>query len=105
MRMSDLDPSRRDHRLERLIERLPSWARSTARWLRRPSARLVRIPAGALLCVGGVFGMLPVLGFWMLPAGLLLLAEDVPPLRRATSRILDRIERWRPHWFAATRLK
>jgi len=61
-------------------------------------------PTGALLCIGGVFGMLPVLGFWMLPAGLFLLAEDMPPLRRATSQILDWIERWRPHFFAATRL-
>ena len=104
MRMSDVDPSPRDHRLEHLIERLPSWARSTTRWLWRPSARLVRIPTGALLCIGGVFRMLPVLGFWMLPAGLFLLAEDMPPLRRATSQILDWTERWRPHWFAATRL-
>jgi len=46
MRMSDVDPSPRDHRLEHLIERLPSWARSTTRWLWRPSARLVRIPHG-----------------------------------------------------------
>ena len=102
MRISDADPSLRDHRLERLIERLPASARSAMRWMWQPSARLVRIPAGALLCVGGVFGILPLLGFWMLPAGLILLAEDVPPLRRATSRILDWIERWRPHWFAST---
>jgi hypothetical protein len=35
----------------------------------------------------------------MLPLGLLLLAEDLPPLRRARSRILDSIQRRRPHWF------
>src|SRR5215467_15648034 len=29
---------------------------------------------------GGVFGFLPVLGFWMFPLGLVLLADDVPPL-------------------------
>ena len=102
MRISDADLSRRDHRLERLIERLPSWTRSAMRWIRQPSARLVRIPAAALLCAGGVFGILPVLGFWMLPAGLMLLAEDVPPLRRATSRMLDWVERRRPRWFASS---
>jgi hypothetical protein len=31
MRISDADPSRRDHRLERLIERLPASARSAMR--------------------------------------------------------------------------
>jgi len=102
MRISDADQSLRDHRLERLIERLPALMRSAMRWMWQPSARLVRIPAGALLCVGGVFGILPLLGFWMLPLGLILLAEDMPPLRRATSRILDWIEQRRPHWFAST---
>ena len=100
MRISDLDLSPSDHRLERLIERLPSSMRPAMRWLRRPSARPVRIPAGVLLCVGGVFGLLPLLGFWMLPAGLVLLAEDVPPLTRARDRMLEWVERRRPHWFA-----
>jgi hypothetical protein len=100
MRISETDPRLRNHRLERMIERLPSSAQPAARWLRQLAARPVRIPAGALLCVGGVFGMLPLLGLWMLPAGLVLLGEDVPPLTRATGRVLDWVERRRPHWFA-----
>jgi hypothetical protein len=56
------------------------------------------MPAGALLIGGGIFGILPILGFWMLPLGLVLLAEDVPPLRRATDRLLDWIERRHPRW-------
>jgi hypothetical protein len=44
MRISDADPSRRDHRLERLIERLPAAMRLAMRWMWQPSARLVRIP-------------------------------------------------------------
>jgi hypothetical protein len=43
-------------------------------WLRRT--------AGVLLVVGGIFGMLPVLGFWMLPLGLGLLSVDSPWVRR-----------------------
>ena len=36
----------------------------------------------------------------MLPVGLLLLAEDVPVLRRMRTRVLNWIERHRPHWFS-----
>jgi len=73
------------------------------RVLRRPSARWLRIPAGVALVIGGFGGMLPILGFWMLPLGLALLADDAPPLRRARDRLLARIERRRPEWFAAAR--
>ncbi len=37
------------------------------------------MPVGLLLIVGGVFSILPVLGLWMLPLGLVLLSEDFPP--------------------------
>ncbi len=47
-----------------------------------PRSRLVRVPIGALLVVFGVFGFLPVLGFWMIPAGLLVLSYDVAAVRR-----------------------
>jgi hypothetical protein len=90
---------RNERRLDRLIDRLPPRVQTTARWLRRPSSRLFRIPAGVLLVGGGFLGMLPLLGFWMLPLGLILLAEDVRPLRDARDRVLDWIERRRPHWF------
>jgi hypothetical protein len=52
-----------------------------------------------LLIGGGVLSILPFLGLWMLPLGLILLAEDIPPLRRARARLLDLLERRRPHWF------
>ena len=69
------------------------------RWLRQPSARWVRIPAGLLLIVGGVFSILPVLGLWMLPLGVVLLAEDVAAAAaRYRSRSSTWIERRRPHW-------
>jgi hypothetical protein len=37
----------------------------------------------------------------MFPLGLMLLADDIPPLRRARDRALDWLERRRPRWFAA----
>jgi hypothetical protein len=39
-------PHPNEHRIERLIERLPQAMRTPTRWLRRPSSRWVRIPAG-----------------------------------------------------------
>ena len=89
---------RRERRLERLIERLPQRAQPAIRWLRRPSSRWLRIPAGMLLVIGGLLSILPLLGIWMLPLGLALLAEDVPALRRLRDRLLLWIERHRPHW-------
>ncbi len=37
---------------------------------------------GVVLMAGGVFGFLPILGFWMLPVGAAFIALDVPPWRR-----------------------
>ena len=37
---------------------------------------------GLLLMLLGTLGFLPVLGFWMIPLGLALLATDIPPFRR-----------------------
>ena len=86
-------------RLDLLINRLPRGAQPVTRWLRRPSSRWLRIPAGLLLIGGGVLSILPVFGLWMLPLGVMLLSEDVPSLRRARGRVLDWLERRRPHWF------
>jgi hypothetical protein len=88
----------RERRLELLIRRLPQRLQSPVRWLRQPRARWLRVPAGLLLIVGGVFSILPILGLWMLPLGLVLLAEDLPPLRRGTDSVLAWIEHRRPHW-------
>ncbi|WP_375570270.1 hypothetical protein ABWH93_18850 [Seohaeicola saemankumensis] len=42
----------------------------------------LRLVVGLLLMLGGVFGFLPVLGFWMIPLGLGVAALDVLPLWR-----------------------
>ena len=38
--------------------------------------------SGLLLMAGGVFGFLPVLGFWMIPLGIAVAALDVVPAWR-----------------------
>jgi hypothetical protein len=79
--MSGKSKARLFRQFDRLERHVPSFAARILEWLRRPGARLVRIPLGLLMIAGGVFSFLPVLGAWMLPLGLLLLAIDVPVLR------------------------
>jgi hypothetical protein len=54
---------------------------------RLPQTRTARITVGLLLIVGGILGFLPVLGFWMLPLGLLILSQDLAPVRRWRRRL------------------
>jgi hypothetical protein len=59
-----------------------------------------------VLIVGGIFGFLPVLGFWMVPLGLILIAQDVPFLRGPVARFLSACERgwlWLRARFSRTR--
>jgi hypothetical protein len=103
--IASTEPSRKMHDrhsrlVEMLIDRFPDRIKSAAHWLRRPSSRWLRIPAGVLLIAGSVLFILPVFGLWMLPLGLLLLAEDVPALRRLRNRVLDATHRRWPHWFS-----
>ena len=68
-------------------------------WVRQPSSRWVRIPLGIVLILGGVFSFLPVLGVWMLPLGLFLLALALPflqgPLNRLTLWAQRKWTNWR----------
>ncbi len=50
--------------------------------IRRNVPRGLRIFVGLLLIVGGIFGFLPVLGFWMIPLGIMVAAMDVQLFRR-----------------------
>ena len=71
--------------------------------LRQDSWFPIRFPVALLLIAGGVFSFLPVLGIWMLPLGLLLLAVDLPVLRGPISVLVIRgrrkaqrlVRRWR----------
>src|SRR3954462_1824571 len=44
-----------------------------------PQSRGLRIGLGIALVLGGIVGFLPILGFWMVPLGLLVLSVDLPP--------------------------
>jgi hypothetical protein len=80
--------------LRRQIDRLPPRVAEYVAKLRRSSLP-IRLTAALLLIVGGLAWFLPVLGLWMLPLGLLLLAEELP--------ITKRVLAWAGMFFARKR--
>ncbi|TRL38471.1 MULTISPECIES: hypothetical protein [Rhizobium] len=52
-----------------------------------PQSRAGRIVLGAGLVGGGCLGFLPVLGFWMIPLGLIVLSQDLAFVRRRRRRL------------------
>ncbi len=62
----------------------------SARGIRRP----FRIALGVVLVLGGIVSFLPLVGLWMLPLGLVVLSYDLPPVRRAHSRLRRRLRNW-----------
>lgn len=85
--------ARLDRQFERISRQVPA-SRGFLGWVRKPRLHLVRIPLAILLILGGVFSFLPVLGIWMLPLGLLVLAVDIPPLRGPVGDAIVRLQRF-----------
>ena len=81
--------------LKRKILRTTARVRNAVRRRVPPGFRL---PVGLLLISLGVFGFLPILGFWMIPLGIAVAALDVVPAwhyfqRRRQRRDEDRRKR------------
>ena len=52
-----------------------------------PQSRALRILIGVALIFFGVLGFLPVLGFWMIPLGILVLSYEFAAVRRFRRRL------------------
>jgi purine-cytosine permease-like protein len=65
------------------------------RRLRLPGSQPLRIGIGILLIAGGLVGFLPILGFWMVPLGLLVLSYEFAMVRRHRRRFVVWWERRR----------
>lgn len=52
-----------------------------------PASRIARIGLGVALILGGLLGFLPVLGFWMVPLGLIVLSVDLAIARRQRRKL------------------
>jgi hypothetical protein len=69
------------HRVQHSVRRYPRW---------------LRLVVGVLLILCGILGFLPILGFWMLPLGLLVLSYDLPSIRRRRRQFeVWWLRRWR----------
>jgi hypothetical protein len=79
-----------------LEQETPDRVTHVIRWLRSPRSRWIRLPLGILCIVASFFWFLPVVGVEFLPIGLLLIAQDVPFLRRPAAKLLLWLEeKWR----------
>ena len=88
----------RERRTQMITAKLPAKMRHAIQWLRKPEQKWVRLPSGLLLMLGGLLSFLPVLGVWMLPLGILLLAEDIPLFQSLSGKMLGWIARRKPTW-------
>lgn len=91
-----------DEAFDKLEHETPDFLTRFICWLRKPQARIVRLPLGIACIVAAFFWFLPIVGLEFLPIGLLLIAQDVPflrrPVGRATLYLLDRWVRLRKWW-------
>jgi hypothetical protein len=86
------DARRLRRQFDALSRAVPASRPVTERLL-KDGMRLIRLPIAALFLLGGLFSFLPVLGIWMLPLGLMLLAVDVPLIRPTVSAGFIRLRR------------
>jgi hypothetical protein len=77
-----------DEAFDRLEQELPNWLGRKLRWLRSPKSRWVRIPLAILLILQSAVFFLPFAGLHLLPVGLLLIAQDIPALKRPVARAM-----------------
>jgi hypothetical protein len=65
-----------------------------------PQSVAMRRMLGGLLVAGGTLGFLPILGFWMVPLGLVVLSHDSAIVRRKRRQIEVKLgRRWKGSWF------
>jgi len=76
--------------VDRFQDHIPTWVGRNVNWLRGERVKWVRVPTGVALIGCGVLGFLPLplVGIWMLPVGLALLAHDIPRMRSPIARLL-----------------
>jgi hypothetical protein len=85
-----------DEAFANLEQEVPDRVTTFIHWIRSPRSRWIRLPLGIVCIVASFFWFLPVIGIEFFPIGLLLIAQDVPFLRRPAAKLLLWLEReWR----------
>lgn len=80
---------------ENIDEPKPRRIRILGREFTMPQSRPARIAIGVVLVIFGCLGFLPILGFWMIPLGILVLSYEFASVRRMRRRTAVRWGRWR----------
>ncbi|TDL81796.1 tryptophan synthase subunit beta [Palleronia sediminis] len=83
---------RLDRQFEAMGHAVPP-AQRAIRSLRFGRLARLRLPLAIALIIMGLFSFLPLMGIWMVPLGLLLLALDIPALRPGASAVAIRSRR------------
>ncbi|HYF16548.1 MAG TPA: hypothetical protein VEA40_01685 [Ramlibacter sp.] len=93
------DKDKLDHAYDELEQHAPDRVARAIRWLRDPKGKWVRLPLGLLIIAANLFGpLVPFLGIEFVPLGLLLIAQDVPPLRKPVATMTLWLERKWMDW-------
>jgi hypothetical protein len=74
--------------MNRFQNHIPTWVGHNLDRLRGKRAMWARLLTGVALIVAWSFLPLPLVGIWMLPVGLTLLAHDIPAVRAPIARLL-----------------
>lgn len=96
--MPDRQRLRLDRQLQALGRRLPVLKRLITFVNARPGV-LLRVPLALFLMMAGLLGFLPMLGFWMIPLGFVILAIDLPLLQPAVTTTMIRFRRRGALWW------
>ncbi|AYD05168.1 4-alpha-glucanotransferase (plasmid) [Neorhizobium sp. NCHU2750] len=87
------DAQKLDAIVEKYADKIPRPLGRFVRWMRKPELRWIRLVAGILFVLCGCAGFLPILGFWMVPLGLIILAQDSKWLQRPTLKAIEWLEK------------
>lgn len=90
--MADDGQEKLDKAFDGLEREAPDRVARLIRWLRDPASRWIRIPIGVVLILQSFLFFLPVAGIEFLPVGLLLIAQDVPFLKRPVGNAMLYLE-------------
>jgi len=82
-----------DDELKERNRRIKAWLANQSGWVKSNVPPGVRTLVGVLLIIGGVLGFLPILGFWMIPLGVIFITLDASALAHVFARLMG----IRPH--------
>jgi 4-alpha-glucanotransferase len=87
------DAQKLDAIVEKYADKIPRPLARFIRWVRKRELRWLRLIVGVLFVLFGFVGFLPIFGFWMVPLGLIILAQDSKWLQRPTLGAIMWLER------------